>query len=66
MFLVLGNSLVSNVNLMEIEKGMIVGLNDFVRQIDYNSSLIAKKYSLLYVLNYKDWINKLREWDEDF
>ena len=51
---------------MPIQKGMFVGLYDFVRQIDFGCSMVARKYSLLYVMNYADWINKLREWDEDF
>ena len=43
-----------------------MGLANFVKQVDYSCSLMAKKYSLLYMLEYKDWMETLKEWDADF
>ncbi len=45
----------NNVNLEYFSAGQVVGLYEFIRQTNYRSSLMAVKYTLLYVLDYANW-----------
>jgi hypothetical protein len=64
-FVELGNSKTNNVELERFEANSTVGLFEFVRQLNYCHSLKAVKYSLLYVLDYENWIAAISEFEAD-
>ena len=44
----------------------MVGLPEFIKQINYQSSVMALRYSLVYSISFDRWKEYLRENDEDF
>lgn len=59
------NPKVTNIFLEKHEAGKLFGLFEFIRQINYKSSLIANKYSLLYVLDYENWRSCISDYEID-
>lgn len=54
------------ITLEEVDNACIGGVKQFLKQTNYQTHLMARKYSLLYRLDYDDWIKYLKKYDEDW